>query len=218
MLSSIYIGNCKDELIQKINSILIIEKQSNNDDDNNIDNNKNVKKRKRYTNHMKSIVIGTNDILIALEKNKLSYICLCPTGKTKKSNNNKNDGNNSSNKNDGNNSKSIKSNNQSLLDSINYNFKESDIHRSIIEASIMKNVPILVLLGVKPQSSPSSKRKVSELANLFNVKTLSCFALTVNDDDYDDDKHSNNDSISALKDGFREYLQDLSNNYTKNNK
>jgi len=203
MISSIYIGNCKDELIQKISSILMIEKQNNSKDDNddNDDNvDKNIKKRKRDSNNLKSIVIGTNDILISLEKEKITYICLCPTGKTKKNNSNSNNSNNNDN------SKSNKSNNQSLIDSINYNFKESDIHRSIIEASILKNVPILILLGVKPQSSPSSKRKVSELANLFNVKTLSCFALTVNDDD-----DRNNDNLSALKDGLREYLQDLSN-------
>ena len=77
---------------------------------------------------------------------------------------------------------------------------------------MLKNIPIIVLLGVKPTiSSPSSlsssKRKVSELAKLFNVKTLSCFALTNNDNS------TTHDSISALKDGLREYLHKLANDH-----
>jgi hypothetical protein len=86
------------------------------------------------------------------------------------------------------------------------------MHRSIIEAGILKNIPILIILGVKAIiTSSNSKRKVSELANLFNVKTISCFALTNNNiNNLGNDNH--NDNISALKDGLKEYLQTLCNN------
>ena len=224
MISNVYIGNCKDELMKRISNILKIEKQvkedtiDHNDNDNenvvvkeNDDKNESDNKRKRRKinkTNMKSIVIGTNDINIFLEKDKISFICLCPTGKTKKSTsisdiktNNKSNNFNNINK--------SKHSNQSLLDRINYNYRDSDIHRSIIEAGVLKKIPILIILGVKPViTSSDSNRKISELANLFNVKTVSCFALTKNDYIVPNDGH--NDSISALKDGLKEYLETLS--------